>query len=392
MSGGDLVTTTQRSPLSPTTLNLSGERLVVDYSISGPRGRAQAVVDQLVVEQTIEFPLELVPDDDIRAHIVGQVLSFDETAAETFSTRISFAVEIVGGQLPQLLNVLFGNISMVPGVKVAAVELPDSLLANFDGPRHGISGLRERLARPRGPILATALKPMGTPIEALAAMAYEFASNGIDLIKDDHSFATQPFCLFRERVSSIARSVAKANDEGRSAVYLPALNVPVHELSAAAEFAVEVGAGGLLVLPGLFGFDTMRWLAESTPASTVIMAHPAMLGALVTKPDAGIGHGLLFGTMARLAGADLSIFPNHGGRFTFDPADCLAISEACTEPRGDLRPIFPVPAGGMTVEKVPEMIEFYGSDVCLLIGGGLYRGDIATQVRCMVDALEREEC
>ena len=31
----------------------------------------------------------------------------------------------------------------------------------------------------------------------------------------------------------------------------------------------------------------------------------------------------------------------------------------------------PVPAGGMTVDRVPEMLEFYGTDVMLLIGGGL---------------------
>jgi ribulose-bisphosphate carboxylase large chain len=31
----------------------------------------------------------------------------------------------------------------------------------------------------------------------------------------------------------------------------------------------------------------------------------------------------------------------------------------------------PVPAGGMTLDRVPEMIECYGKDVMLLIGGGL---------------------
>jgi len=30
-----------------------------------------------------------------------------------------------------------------------------------------------------------------------------------------------------------------------------------------------------------------------------------------------------------------------------------------------------VPAGGMSVERVPEMLEFYGKDAMLLIGGAL---------------------
>jgi ribulose-bisphosphate carboxylase large chain len=31
----------------------------------------------------------------------------------------------------------------------------------------------------------------------------------------------------------------------------------------------------------------------------------------------------------------------------------------------------PVPAGGMSRERVPEMLDFYGSEVMLLIGGAL---------------------
>ena len=31
----------------------------------------------------------------------------------------------------------------------------------------------------------------------------------------------------------------------------------------------------------------------------------------------------------------------------------------------------PVPAGGMTIDRVAEMLDFYGSEVMLLIGGAL---------------------
>jgi len=38
---------------------------------------------------------------------------------------------------------------------------------------------------------------------------------------------------------------------------------------------------------------------------------------------------------------------------------------------GSLAPIFPAPAGGMGLERVPEMRAMYGRDVIFLIGGGL---------------------
>lgn len=378
------------SPLDPVTLDLSGDRIHATYRLHGPPARTTAILEQLVVEQTIEFPPELVPDDDIRRHIIGRVEDLRDVSDDVVEAKVSYAEEIAGDQFPQLINVLFGNISLVPGVRLVDLHLPDRLLSVFPGPQLGIAGLRERLEASDGPLLATALKPMGTPITRLGEIAYDLAVNGIHLVKDDHSFATQPFASFRERVPQLADAVRRASDDRTDgqALYLPALNLPSEDLDAGIELAVAAGAGGLLLLPGLVGHDAMRRIAAQAPDGFVIMAHPSFLGGFVTDPTSGLDDGLLLGTLARLAGADISIFPNHSGRFTFSPEVCSRIAEACRRDLGDLAPCFPAPGGGMSVERVPEMVRFFGEDVCLLIGGDLYRGDVPTQVRRMVSALE----
>ncbi len=378
------------SPLRPVTLSLSGERIHATYRIHGSEERTGAVLEQLIVEQTIEFPADLVPDDDITRHIIGRVESTQWTSETALEARVSYAVELTGGQLPQLLNVLFGNVSMVPGVRLVDLDLPDSFLAGFRGPRHGVPGLRARFAPGGGPLLATALKPMGTPVDDLARFAYDLAFNGLHLVKDDHSFADQPFATFRARVPALAAAVERANvDRGAEAsIYLPALNLPADQLLDGVEVALEAGAGGLLLLPGLVGLDTMRRIVDTLPEDMVVMSHPSFLGSHVTDPSAGVSHGLILGTLPRLAGADVAIFPNHAGRFSFSPEACTEIASASRAPLGDLRPTFPAPGGGMSVDRVQEMVDFYGEDVCLLIGGNLYRGDIATQVQRMTNAIE----
>ena len=45
------------------------------------------------------------------------------------------------------------------------------------------------------------------------------------------------------------------------------------------------------------------------------------------------------------------------------------------------RRTFPVPAGGMTVERVPELIAFFGLDTVLLIGGSLLEAGPALRER-----------
>jgi ribulose-bisphosphate carboxylase large chain len=115
------------------------------------------------------------------------------------------------------------------------------------------------------------------------------------------------------------------------------------------------------------------------------MGHPAMLGSLVTSSDTGIAHGIVFGTLMRLAGADISIFPNIGGRFSFTEAQCLDIASRSREELGSLKPTWIAPAGGMTLERIPEMVEMYGKDSALLIGGALARGSLADNAARMCE-------
>jgi ribulose-bisphosphate carboxylase large chain len=137
-------------------------------------------------------------------------------------------------------------------------------------------------------------------------------------------------------------------------------------------FAKAAGAGGLLISPGLTGFDTMRHLAAADRIALPIMSHPALQGSFVVYPDHGIGHFALFGQIARLAGADASIFPNVGGRFSFSRDECRAIAEGTAVPMDGIKPIFPAPGGGMSLARVPEMLDLYGREVIFLIGGGLH--------------------
>ncbi|MGC8635410.1 MAG: RuBisCO large subunit C-terminal-like domain-containing protein, partial [Candidatus Limnocylindrales bacterium] len=339
------------------SLSVSGLRITARYALSGPLEDAPSRAAAIAVEQTIEFPADLISDDDIRRYVIGRVESIESTGPALAIAELSYAVETTGFELPQMLNVLFGNCSLLPGVRLIEVGFPSEFLARFRGPRFGIGGLRRLLGVPRRPLLATALKPMGLDSSTLAQMAGTLARGGIDLIKDDHSLANQPFAVFVERVAACAAAVADANSEtGRRVLYLPSVNAPAGELEARVALARAAGAGGLLVLPGLAGFDEMRRLADDDAVGLPLLAHPAFLGSFVADERAGIEHGLLFGTLARLAGADMTIFPSYGGRFSFSPAACGSIAHACRESLGSLGAILPVPAGGMTLDRLAELV------------------------------------
>lgn len=354
-------------------LNLSGERFRVVYRILGDEKSAYEAAKVICLEQTVEFPGELVPDGDILDKIVGQIENFHKNSEGSFDAVISYAVETAAGELTQLMNVVFGNTSIKPDIRVMSIELTEGILKNFKGPRYGREGLRKFLGVPERPLLFTALKPMGLSNKNLAELAYKFALGGIDIIKDDHGLSNQGFSLFEERVELCVDAVNRANKEtGYKSIYVPNVTASYSDIAKRARLAKTAGAGGLLISPGLTGLDAMREIAEDDSIGLPIFSHPALQGSYVFG-SSGISHAALFGQIARLAGADGTIYPNFGGRFSFSREECESIAKATGVKMGSMKSIFPCPAGGMSLESIPESIKVYGKDVVFLVGGGLFK-------------------
>lgn len=372
---------------------LSGERFSVVYRLTASdEAEARDKAWDICLEQTVEFPDDLVPNGVIRDHILGRIESFKQLNAYRFEAVISYAVETSGFELTQLLNIVFGNSSIKPGIRVERLDLPDSLLRAFKGPRFGRDGLRAWLDASHRPLLCTALKPMGLPPKELAYLAYQCALGGIDIIKDDHGLANQSFSPFTERVQRCAEAVAQANREtGLKCIYMPNVTGPANRVIENARFAKQAGAGGLLFSPGLAGLNTMQQLADDDRIGLPIMTHPALQGSFVTSSDDGLSHFVIFGQIARLAGADATIFPNFGGRFSFSREECASLVEGTAVPMAHVKPIFPTPGGGMSLARVPEMRELYGRDVIFLVGGGLHRHgpDLAENCRYFRRMIEK---
>ncbi|MEM1401618.1 MAG: RuBisCO large subunit C-terminal-like domain-containing protein, partial [Pseudomonadota bacterium] len=268
----------------------------------------------------------------------------------------------------------------------------DDLIERFPGARFGIDGVRRLTRRSSGGFVCPVIKPQGSDAATLARLCYLTARAGADIIKEDHGLSNQDAAPFRDRIRLCADAVAKANDEraeeGDPTCALYFANIGGHgdEVRDLALFAKEAGADGILLIPGLFGFDAINRLAQDPDFGLPIMAHPSHLGPYVLSPDHGYGHGMLFGQMMRLAGTDISVFPNHGGRFGFTKAECEEIVTACRNSDGIGRPMLPSPGGGMSIDRLPDMITLYGQDCVYLLGGSLLRygeriGDAIKEMR-----------
>jgi len=356
-------------------------RITVTYRIRAPRDALDGIARGLALEQSVELPDAAVTDPFVRADVMGRVASVRPGTTDVHTAVIELAVATTGDDVAQTLNMLFGNSSLHAHVELADVEFPSAFLSRFPGPRFGIEGLRRRLGIPARPLACAALKPQGLPSTRLAALCHALAANGIDVVKDDHGLADQAYAPFEERVTLCQRAVLRAAQEtGRTCVYAPSLVGAPRALAQQARFARDAGVGAVLIAPALIGLPAFHELVATLDIP--VIAHPAFGGATRIAPP------LLVGKLFRWLGADAVIFPNFGGRFAYDAPTCAAIADYARRPWGSYRPILPVPAGGLTVERVAELVAFYGSDVMLLIGGSLLAApDLPARTRAFADAL-----
>ena len=364
---------------------LAAPCLRITYLIQAPPAAIEARAEALLLEQTVELPRSAIRDAWVSDRILGRVEAIEPEGPSQFRVEIAHPLATTALDPAQLLNVVFGNCSLQPDVMLMDVELPDEASAWLPGPRLGISGLRRLAGVESRPLLATALKPMGLDPRQLAGLCRTFVRAGIDLIKDDHGLADHPFCPFEARVEACLEAVDEtASETGHRALYVPNLMGTPDRVLRQLEFARRTGAPAVMISPMIVGLPLLHQLASEADGLPIV-AHPALGGVLrVDEP-------VLFGKLFRWYGADAVIFPHAGGRFSYSQDTCRRLAAALRKPGPLARPAFPVPAGGIRVDRVAELLTFYGPDCILLIGGSLYEaGDaLFDRTKALVDEVAR---
>jgi ribulose-bisphosphate carboxylase large chain len=343
---------------------MSVEPIQVVYRVRVGASALEARVDALLLEQTVELPRTALRTDFVRNHIVGKVVSTEEVGPGDYRVTLAQPAIASADDPAQLLNLLFGNCSLQPDVELEDLHLPTALAAKLGGPRFGIAGIRQATGVSGRALTASVLKPIGLSVREAAELCYTLSLAGIDIIKDDHGLADHSFNPFAERVEACLAATRKASQEtGRESLYVPNLVGQPGTVMHQAWQAKHLGAKAVMISPMILGLPSLNELADDI--SMPVLAHPAFAGSLRIAP------AVLLGKLFRLYGADAVIFPNAGGRFSYDHDTCAAITRELRAPCPGIESAFPVPAGGMRAESVGQVLEDYGADTILLIGGSL---------------------
>ncbi len=367
---------------------LGEDRFVIATYYCGTKPDVQMLkfAAALAVEQTTGTWLP-VPGEtaEVRERCIGRVVGVYETpsyqtevpkdvAERHFIIRIAYPWQNFGTQFAMMLSTVIGNIASSGKVKLLDLEFPPAFLAGFKGPKFGVEGIRDLLQVHGRPLLNNMIKPCtGLDPEGTAALAYEAARGGVDVLKDDELVSDPPHCPLVDRVSAVMAAIKRADEEkGEKTLYAFNITDRVDKIRDNAYRAIEAGANCLMANYFTIGLDVARMLAEDPNINVPILGHPDFTGAVYESPWSGMS-GLLIGAkLPRLAGLDMMIALSPYGKFPVMMDTFINMGYALLTPWGHIKPVFPMPGGGTTQGHVEHLVKNLGDDVMIAAGGAIH--------------------
>jgi len=378
------------------------EFVVATYQYRAPAGTdIERLASSLAELQSSGAWVDLAGETDlIRRRHAGRVLKTWQIPHDDggWGIEIAYPTHNVGDQIPLLLAVVYGECASWRDLKLVDLELPEAFVTAFKGPAVGLDRVRELVDAPDRPLLVTILKPaIGLTPKESAAVFYEAAIGGSDAVKDDEKLVSQPWSDFLDRVREHGRAADAAYEQtGHRPLYFVNITDRPDRLLANAHAAVEAGASALLVNAWTVGVSALSMLADDAMIGVPIMAHLAFAGAVSGSPWSGVGSHLVLGTLPRLAGADVAVYPSHLGTLPFARSEALRVHGALTAPWFGLRRTLPLAGGGLHAGLVPGLVADLGIDWALAAGGGVHGHPMGTaagarSIRQAFDAAVRGE-
>lgn len=281
-----------------------------------------------------------------------------------------------GPKIPNLLTAVCGEGTFftpgVPVVKLLDIDFPESYLAEFEGPKFGIDGLRDILKAYNRPIFFGVVKPnIGLSPVHFAEIAYQSWLGGLDIAKDDEMLADVPWSAVADRAALLGQARRQAEREtGEPKIYLANITDEVDSLIEKHDIAVRNGANALLINALPVGLSAVRMLSRH--AKVPLIGHFPFIAAFSRMEKYGI-HSRVMTKLQRLAGLDAIIMPGFGDRMMTQEEEVRENVEECLKPMGHIRPSLPVPGGSDSALTLETVYKKVGSvDFGFVPGRGIF--------------------
>jgi ribulose-bisphosphate carboxylase large chain len=219
-----------------------------------------------------------------------------------------------------------------------------------------------------------------------AEIGYETWMGGFDFVKDDENLTSMTFNRFDDRVKYMTKARDKAEKESgeKKSAFLN-ITADVETMKKRADLLAANGWNYCMidgVVAGTAGVMPMRDYCSDL--GLAIHAHRAMHSAFTRNRKHGITMQFLAKIM-RLIGVSNIHTGTAVGKLTGSRRESVALADLLREKKveavegmlleqdwGKIKSAFPVSSGGLHPGLVPEVLDIYGTEMVLLVSGGIH--------------------
>lgn len=275
------------------------------------------------------------------------------------------------------------------------MELPQSVLDWFPGPRLGVQGVRNILNVQERPLLGFIVKPRhSTRLSKVLDACRAALDGGVDLLVDD-LLMTDPEgeLSFEQRVPAICRLILEYNrrlspTQSRAA-YLPNISASFPEALKYLTMAHRHGALGVLVDCFTMGFGNVKSLVDQAAAMDHSTRDPLAFfatnmgsGSMGRNPDEELPQNdartylrtgfseLLTAKFSRLAGCD-GVHTGTMGSECYEVREYASTPDMLKTPLGLAMPSFAIAEGDLQLTNVGDNVRSVGQDLIIETSSGI---------------------
>lgn len=305
--------------------------------------------------------------------------------------RIAYPLDLwEEGNAVQLLSGIAGNIfgmKALKNLRLIDATLPSAYLRQFKGPNFGNDGIRKMMKVHGRPLTGAVPKPkIGFSAREHAEVAFETWMGGFEFVKDDENLTSTSFNRFDERVGMMTKMRDLAEQESGE-VKSAFLNI-TGDTETMQKRAILLADHGWnyamidVVVAGTAAVMTLRDFCSDL--GLAIHAHRAMHAAFDRNEKHGVTMQFL-AKMMRLIGVSQIHTGTAVGKLAGTREESEILADILREKKvrekrgfslpqdwGRIRNAFPVSSGGLHPGLVPPVLDLYGTELVLLVSGGIH--------------------
>jgi ribulose-bisphosphate carboxylase large chain len=312
------------------------------------------------------------------------------------------------GNAVQLLSGIAGNIfgmKALKNLRLIDVALPPGYISHFKGPHFGMDGIRDMMKVYGRPLTGAVPKPkIGFSAAEHAQIGFETWMGGFDFVKDDENLTSTSFNRFEDRVSLLAemRDRAEQATGDKKSAFIN-ITADTETMKKRADLLADYDWNYAMIDVVVSGTAAVMTLRDyCSDLGLAIHAHRAMHAAFDRNPKHGISMQFLAKIM-RLIGVSQIHTGTAVGKLVGSKEEVILLADMLREKKtnevehlaleqdwGHIKSAFPVSSGGLHPGLVPEVLDLYGTDLVLLVSGGIHGHPMGTRAgaRATMQAIE----